>query len=140
MPWLLDSNAWIHYLKHASCPIADRLRRSTPADIVTCAIVRAELLHGALKYGIPEKRRAVVVEMLAPYVSLPFDDLAAEHYALIRHRLEKAGSVIGPHDMLIAAICVARGCTLVTSNTREFARISGLMLEDWLAARPENGS
>lgn len=64
--------------------------------------------------------------------SLPFDDLAAERYAQIRHALEKAGTVIGPHDMLIAAICAARGCVLVTSNTREFTRVPGLLMEDWL--------
>jgi tRNA(fMet)-specific endonuclease VapC len=67
---------------------------------------------------------AIVNETLAPYVSLPFDDLAAELYASIRDGLQKAGSVIGPYDMLIAAICLARGCTLVTSNTREFAWIA----------------
>lgn len=98
-----------------------------------CAVVRAELLHGALKYGIPEWRLAIIGETLAPYASVPFDDLAADQYVHIRHTLEKAGNVIGSHDMLIAAICVARGCTLVTCNTREFARIPGLLLEDWLA-------
>ncbi len=142
MPWLLDSNVWIHYLKNTSSPITDRLRHSAPSDILTCAIVRAELLLGALKYGNPEKRWAIVVETLAPYASLPFDDHAAEHYARIRHGLEKAGTVIGPHDMLIAAMCVAGSCTLVTSNIREFSRIPGLVIEDWLrfAPNPQNGS
>lgn len=142
MPWLLDSNVWIHYLKNATSPIADRLRHCAPSEILTCAIVRAELLHGALKYGNPERRRAIIAETLAPYASMPFDDLAAEHYAPIRHGLEKTGNVIGPHDLLIAAICVSRGCTLVTSNTGEFARVPGLAIEDWLvpSVRPENGS
>ena len=98
MSWLLDSNVWIHYLKNTSSPIADRLRLSAPSDILTCAIVRAELLHGALKYGNPEKRRAIVVETLAPYASLPFNDLAAESdfTSPIRRMLdEKQESVIG---------------------------------------------
>ena len=133
MPWLLDTNAWIHYLKNASGPMTERLRRCIPSEILLCAVIRAELLHGAMKYGVPERRLAIVAETLAPYASLPFDDLAAEHYARLRHTLEKAGNIIGPHDLLIAAICVARGCTLVTSNTREFARIPGLVIEDWLA-------
>ena len=64
-------------------------------------------------------------------MSLPFDDLAAEHYARLRHLLETAGTVIGAYDLLIAAICLAHGCTLVTSNTNEFARVSGLSIEDW---------
>ena len=132
MPWLLDSNAWIDYLKNASSPIAHRLRQHQPSDIVVCAVVHAELLHGAMKYGVPERRLAIVRKTLAPYASLPFDDVAAEHYARIRDTLERAGNVIGPHDLLIAAICVARGCTLVTSNTREFARVQRLSIEDWL--------
>jgi tRNA(fMet)-specific endonuclease VapC len=133
MPWVLDTNVWIHYLKNASSPIAERLRRSLPSEILVCAVVRAELLHGAMKYGNPERRLAIVRETLAPYVSLPFDDVAADRYAHIRHALEQAGSVIGSHDMLIAAICVAHGCTLVTSNTREFVSVPGLLIEDWLA-------
>ncbi len=94
-----------------------------------------------MKYGVSERRLALVGETLAPYVSLPFDNLAAERYADIRQALEKAGNVIGPHDMLIAAICVARGCMLVTSNPREFARIPGLLIEDWLvpAGRGKEG-
>jgi len=134
VPWLLDTNCWIHYLKDAASPIGPHLRQRTPADIVTCAVVRAELLHGAMKYGVPERRLAVVRETLAPYASLPFDDVAAEHYARIRHTLELAGNTIGPHDLLIAATCVARGCVLVTANTREFSRVAGLTVENWVAA------
>jgi len=132
MAWLLDTNAWIHYLKNASSPIAQRLRQHTPAEIIVCAVVKAELLHGAMKYGVPERRLAVVRETLAPYASLPFDDLAAEHYARIRHDLETSGKVIGPHDLFIAAICVAHGCALVTANTGEFVRVAGLSVENWL--------
>ncbi len=132
MPWLLDTNAWIDYLKSAASPISHHLRRHAPSEIVSCSIVTAELLHGAMKYGVPERRVAIVRETLAPYASLPFDDLAAEHYARIRHGLETAGTPVGPHDLFIAAISVARGCTLVTSNTREFSRVPGLSVEDWL--------
>jgi tRNA(fMet)-specific endonuclease VapC len=131
---LLDTNAWIHYLKNAASPVGEQLRRRTPADIVTCAVVKAELLHGAMKYGVPERRLAVVRETLAPYASLPFDDVAAEHYARIRHALEEAGNTIGPHDLFIAATCVARGCVLVTDNTSEFSRVEGLTIENWLSA------
>lgn len=132
MAWLLDTNAWIHYLKHGSSPIAQRLQRQSPTDIVLCSIVRAELLYGALKYGNPDRRLAIVREAIAPFASLPFDDSTAERYAGIRHELERSGAIIGPHDLLIAAICMAHGCTLVTGNTREFSRVSGLSIEDWL--------
>jgi tRNA(fMet)-specific endonuclease VapC len=133
MAWLLDTNAWIHYLKNPISRIREALERHTPDEIVVCAIVKAELLHGAQKYGAPERRVAIVHETLAPYRSLPFDDAAAEHYARIRHELEESGERIGPHDLLIAAICLAHGCTLVTSNASEFQRVRGLGVEDWNA-------
>ncbi len=131
MAWLLDTNAWIHYLKDPGSRIRAGLERRMPDEIVTCAIVKAELLHGAQKYGAPERRTAIVHETLAPYRSLPFDDDAAEYYARIRHELEELGGRIGPHDLLIGAICLAHGCTLVTGNLAEFRRVRGLGVEDW---------
>ena len=79
MTWLLDSNVWIHYLKNPTSPVRSRLGAKQPADILVCSVVKAELLHGALKYGKPERRLAIVRETLAPYQSLSFDDSAAEH-------------------------------------------------------------
>jgi tRNA(fMet)-specific endonuclease VapC len=134
MSWLLDSNIWIHYLKNRHSSIALHLQQNTPLEIFSCAIVKAELLHGAMKYGVPERRLAIVRETLAPYVSLPFDDLAADHYFRIRHDLEISGNIIGPHDLFIAAICRAHRCVLVTANTGEFVRIAGLNVENWLSA------
>ena len=131
MAWLLDTNVWIHYLKNPGSRIRAGLEKHAPDEIVVCAVVKAELLHGAKKYGVPERRAAIVHETLAPYRSLPFDDAAAEHYARIRHELEESGGRIGPHDLLIAAICLAHGCTLVTSNVSEFQRVRGLGVEDW---------
>jgi tRNA(fMet)-specific endonuclease VapC len=65
------------------------------------------------------------------FVSFPFDDQAARHYADIRHHLEQGGIVIGPNDLKIAAICRSRGLTLVSSNMAEFRRVPGLLVEDW---------
>jgi len=66
MAWLLDTHAWIHYLKDPGSPIAHRLRQRVPAEIFACSVVTAELLHGAMKYGLPERRLAIVRETLAP--------------------------------------------------------------------------
>jgi tRNA(fMet)-specific endonuclease VapC len=96
-----------------------------------CAIVRAELLYGAARSQDPAKEQGRVVVFMAPLVSFPFDDAAAEKYAQIRHDLERAGQRIGAHDLEIAAIAVARQLTLVTHNVSEFSRVSGLMWEDW---------
>ena len=133
MAWLLDTNAWIDYLRNPASEVRKRLAERRPEEILTCSVVRAELLHGAMKYGVPERRLAIIRETLGPYRSLPFDDAAAEHYARIRHDLEKAGERIGPHDLLIAAICLAHGCTLVTANSAEFQRVKGLDVENWQA-------
>ena len=65
------------------------------------------------------------------FVSLPFDDEAAEAYSRIRADLEKIGKPIGPNDLLIAAIAIANDVTLVTHNTGEFGRVKELRIEDW---------
>ena len=134
MRFLLDTNIWIHYLKDPSGDLATTLAKHTADEVVTCAIVRAELLHGAEKYGNRNRRVVLVNTTLAPHVSLPFDDAAAERYATIRHELEIAGQPIGPYDLQIAAICLSQGLALVTANVGEFSRVSGLAVEDWTAS------
>ncbi|MEX1027919.1 MAG: type II toxin-antitoxin system VapC family toxin [Candidatus Paceibacterota bacterium] len=132
MRYLLDTNVWIHYLKHPSGPIRTRLSLLRPADIVTCSVIRGELLHGAEKYGNCKRRVTLVHRTLAPFVSLPFADADAEEYGRLRHELELAGTIIGPYDLQIAAICLRHRLILVTNNLGEFSRVSGLLLEDWL--------
>ena len=131
MTWLLDTNAWIVYLKSPQSAIRTRLQSLRPVEISLCSVVKAELLHGAEKYGNRERRLAILRELFAPYVSFPFDDAAAAEYGLIRHELEVAGEVIGSNDLMIAAIARANGHTLVTHNTAEFLRVRGLTVEDW---------
>ncbi|MCL4202964.1 MAG: type II toxin-antitoxin system VapC family toxin [Pirellulaceae bacterium] len=81
-----------------------------------------------------EARVARIEHTLSPFRSLPFDDRAARRYAEIRDELETRGEVIGPYDLLIAAIALNHGLTVVTNN-REFSRIDGLTVEDWTIAR-----
>lgn len=133
MKYLLDTNIWIFYLKHASSPVLTRLRTTPTSDVAVCSIVWAELLHGARKYEKREVRIQRIEQTLAPFRSLPFDDAAARRYAEIRDELEVQGQVIGPHDLLIAAIAQNHGLTLV-SNNREFSRVAGLVMEDWTIA------
>lgn len=131
MLYLLDTNIWIFYLKDPTERLAKIMAQHPAASLATCSIVRAELLHGAEKYGNRDQRVALVEAALSPYVSLPFDDVAANHYAAIRHALQHQGVVIGPYDLQIAAIAVAHKLTLVTANTGEFNRVAGLKTEDW---------
>jgi tRNA(fMet)-specific endonuclease VapC len=134
MAFLLDTNCWIHVLKHTDSPIRSRLNALGPHDVVTCSVVRAELLHGAEKYGNRERRIAIVRQSLSPFNSLPFDDGATGIFAHVRHELETIGLSIGPYDLQIAAICLQHGHTLVTNNVHEFSRVDGLVIEDWLQA------
>ena len=123
MAFLLDTNAWIVYLRTAQSPIRSRLEKLTPADVLLdvllCSVVKAELLHGTQQHGNPERRLGILAETFSPYSSLLFDDPAAA-YARIRHELEVAGNVIRPNDLIIAAIAQANNLTLVTHNTVEF--------------------
>lgn len=131
MRYLLDTNAWIIYLKDPDSGVRKRLLTVSPQDIVTCSIVLSELLHGAEKYGNRLKRVATVQTLLAPFLCLPFDESDAAHYASLRHDLEVRGEVIGPYDLQIAAICLRHQFTLVTNNVSEFGRIDRLIVEDW---------
>ena len=130
MRYLLDTNIWIFYLKNSSSLVGTRLRNTSASDIAVCSVVRAELLHGARKYEKRTERVARVELTLSPFISLPFDDAAARHYATIRDDLELRGVTIGPNDLMIAAIAVAHELTLV-SNNREFNRVDGMPVEDW---------
>ena len=105
---------------------------STEADaICTSIVVACELRFGAKRKGsdILTKR---VEQLLASLTVLPLDEPADEHYADIRAALEGAGTPIGNHDLFIAAHARSRGMTLVTHNLREFERVFGLRVEDWL--------
>lgn len=116
--------------------VTAHLRRHPVNEIVLCSVVKAELLTGAHKSRRLVENLAIIEEFAAPLVSHPFDDQAAERHASIRADLERAGTPIGPNDLLIAAIALARKCILVTSNVREFGRISGLEIADWCNSEP----
>jgi tRNA(fMet)-specific endonuclease VapC len=72
-----------------------------------------------------------VEQLRRQFVSLPFDDHAGEEAGRVRAYLAGLGTPIGPNDLLIAAIALANGLTLVTHNTSEFSRVPGLNIEDW---------
>lgn len=131
MKYLLDTNTCIRYLNGRSPVVFERLNALSPADVCVCSIVKAELRYGALRSDYVEKTLAEQEKFLGQFVSLPFDDAAHQHAAQIRADLARAGTPIGPYDLLIASIALANDLILVTHNTREFGRVAGLQIEDW---------
>jgi tRNA(fMet)-specific endonuclease VapC len=131
MNYLLDTNVCIIYLKGRNLNLKQRLEAISVQEIAVCAIVKAELCFGAMKSANPERNFALQQTFLAQFSSLPFDDLAATTFGVIRAQLETKGISIGAYDLQIAAIALANNLTLVTHNTREFERVDGLQLEDW---------
>ena len=136
MDYLLDTNHCIRYLNVRSTAIRRRLDRMKARDIAVCSIVKAELFAGAWRSNNPRRTLAKQRQFLGRFHSLPFDDLAAERYGQENARLATLGTPIGPADLQIAAIALVNDLTLVTHDTREFARVAGLRIEDWEAPGP----
>ncbi len=131
MPYLLDTNTCIQHLRGRNAAITRKLSTMQAMEIQLCSVVRAELIYGALRSANPAHNRALVEHFCGRFVSLPFDDRAADTYATIRAVLTATGQLIGPNDLVIAAIALANNTVLVTHNAREFSRVEGLMIEDW---------
>jgi len=108
-----------------------RLDELPDSKVCVSSITKFELRYGALRSNFSEKIQAQQEYFLSRFVSLPFDDVAHGLAASIRADLTRAGTPIGPYDLLIAAIALSHDLILVTHNTREFSRISGLKIEDW---------
>ncbi|MGS1108745.1 PIN domain-containing protein [Achromobacter anxifer] len=129
--YLLDTNIISALLRDPDGLAARHVARVGHRKICTSIIVSAELRYGCVKKG-SAKLLAKVESLLAVIPVLPFDVAADAEYGRIRADLEAAGQTIGANDLLIGAHAHALGLTLVTGNTREFERIGGLAMENWL--------
>ena len=134
MKFLLDSNTCIKFLNQRSPALIDRLTDTPDEDVFVCSVVKAEMFYGSERSARRERNLAVQRAFFGRYVSLPFDDAAAERYGVVRADLELRGQLIGANDLLIAAIALTHDLTLVTHNVSEFSRVNGLRLEDWEAS------
>jgi tRNA(fMet)-specific endonuclease VapC len=132
----LDTNAVIVALNNPGSPVRARINQARDNGIPLCisVIVLFELWYGAAKSDQRQRNSERLVDFLTgPIQILSFDAEDAREAGDIRAALAKAGTPIGPYDVLIAAQARRRGATLVTANTREFARVPGLKTEDWAA-------
>lgn len=133
MSYLLDTNAWIAYLRQNNQNLVQRFLREDPADILLCSVVLGELFYGAW-HGHPSKlapNLALIGRLQQRFASLPFNDDVAPRYGEVRAALDARGTPIGPNDLMIASIALVHDLTVVTHNTGEFSRVPGLKIEDW---------
>ncbi len=133
MPWqfLLDTNVLSEVVRRPRGLVAQKISEVGEETVCTSIIVSSELRFGATKSG-SAKLIYQVKAVLAALDVLPLSPPADRHYADLCHVLEKAGTPIGPNDMLIAAHAKSLGVTLVTSNVDEFQRVPKLKVIDWL--------
>ena len=132
MKYMLDTNICIFIIKHQPENVIRKFMEHDPDDICISAITYAELAYGVEKSQAREKNRIALMVLLSEIQIVPFDDSAAQVYGVIRAELQKKGTPIGSLDTLIAAHARALNLTLVTNNTKEFARVDGLALADWV--------
>lgn len=128
---MLDTNTVAHIFRHPQGTVAARIGEIGRDSICVSVIVAAEMRYGSRKKN-SARLSAAVEEYLARVEVVPFDAPADETYADIRLSLEGRGKPISPNDMLIAAHALSLGMTLVTDNMREFTRIEGLAIENWI--------
>jgi tRNA(fMet)-specific endonuclease VapC len=137
--YLLDTNACIAVIKGTEVNVRRRLKRAVAREsvILLSSIVAFELWYGVAK----SQRKDSNTQRLETFLGGPlewalFDEDDARAAGTVRAELEAVGRPVGAYDVLLAGQARRRGATLVTSNTKEFARVQGLKWEDWAASRP----
>ena len=131
--FLLDTNICIYIQRQRPGKVLKRFQKLEPGDAAISVITWGELLYGAEK----SKQRKKALELLAEFKTfvpvLPMPETAGNTYGIIRASLESHGQPIGNNDLWIAAHAKAAGLTIVTNNEREFRRIAGLKVQNWVA-------
>jgi tRNA(fMet)-specific endonuclease VapC len=131
MRYLLDTMIVSDLVRNPQGKVATQVRAVGEKHVCTSIIVAAELRYGAARKGSPQLSSRLDAVLGALEV-LPFEAPADASYGLLRTRLEQGGPPIGANDLLIAAQAQALGCVMVTDNEREFSRVEGLPLQNWL--------
>lgn len=129
--FLLDTNIVIYVIKQRPTAALATFNRHQGRMAVS-SITVAELIHGAEKSRHPARNLSVVEDFCSRLAVLPYTVEAAYHYGGIRAALEQSGQPIGVNDLHIAAHARSQGLTLVSNNLREFERVPGLLLENWV--------
>lgn len=129
---LLDTDTPIEVLRGNPRAVETFATQIVATTLGASAITAAELFHGAARSSDPPTRTAEVKTLLSQLEILPIDAAVAERFGVVKTDLQRQGQVIADFDLLIAATALVHAVTLVTHNTRDFIRIPGLVLDDWL--------
>jgi tRNA(fMet)-specific endonuclease VapC len=132
MKVMLDTNICIYIIKQKPEAVLARFRAFQVGDVGISTITLAELQYGAMKSARPKQNRESLKEFVAPLDVASFDNAASEAYGEIRVALEKSGRPVGAMDLLIAAHALSLDARLVTNNEKEFKRVRGLRVENWI--------
>lgn len=133
MKTMLDTNICIYLIRQRPQSFLDRLRSFPVGDIGISVITLAELQYGVSRSSQPKRNREALEQFLSPLEVALFDRQATIACGTIRTALERKGTPIGAMDLLIAAHALSLGVRLVTDNEREFRRVPGLRVENWLS-------
>lgn len=129
---MLDTNICIYIIKNKPESVKERFREFEIGELCISSITVSELMYGVYKSQQIERNLQALESFLMPFEIVDYDYVASIEYGKIRASLEKKGQVIGNMDMQIAGHALALDITLVTNNTKEFARIDGLSLDNWV--------
>jgi tRNA(fMet)-specific endonuclease VapC len=131
--YLLDTNTCIYIINKKPPSAISRIQSKQPEEVAISTVTVAELEYGVHRSQRIDQNRIALLEFLVPLTILDFDQGAAAVYGSIRASLESRGTPIGPLDLMIAAAAMSQGLILVTNNEKEFSRVEGLQLENWIA-------
>ena len=131
MKYFLDTNTIIYAIKGTYPSMIEHFKNVPMESIVVPNIVVAEIEFGAHKSSNYQKTIDKYNEFIDHFDKIRFNENAARLYGKIRANLEKAGTPIGPNDLIIASIVLSEDGVLVTHNIKEFSRIKNLRIEDW---------
>lgn len=130
--YLLDTNILIYLANRRSDSVVARFARLRPGEVAMSCVTYGELRYGAEKSTRRESALATLERLAERIVVLPLDAAASAEYGRIRKELEQAGRPLANNDTWIAAHALAAKLVLVTNNEREFGRVAGLKLENWV--------
>jgi len=129
--YMLDTNMASDMIRFPAGKVVKRLADLGTSQCCVSALVASELRYGAKKKAAPRLTQ-LVEDLLDRLIVLPYEDVSTRHYAQIRTDLARKGALIGPVDLFIAAHARSLDLILVTNNVREFSRVDGLKVENWL--------